>query len=64
MFFVVEEVVLGFYEVGGEEDVGAEGGEEGVEGGGGGGGEGWEGAWGWWMLDGGTCFRGEEVREG
>lgn len=43
MFLVVEEVVLGFYEVGGEEDVGAEGGEEGVEVGGGGGTEGREG---------------------
>lgn len=30
MFFVVEEVALGFDEVGGEEDIGAEGGEEGV----------------------------------
>lgn len=41
----VEEVALGEDEVGGEEDVGAEGAEEGVEGGGGGGVEGWEGTW-------------------
>lgn len=40
----VDEVLLGAEEVGGEEDVGAEGGEEGVELGGGGGCEGGEGA--------------------
>lgn len=43
--FLVEEVSLREDEVGGEEDVGAEGGEEGVEGGGGGGVEGGEGSW-------------------
>ena len=42
VFLAVEEVALEFYEVGGEEDVGAEGGEEGVEVGGWGGGECWE----------------------
>jgi len=41
--FLVDEVLLGAEEVGGEEDVGAEGGEEGVEFGGGGGCEGGEG---------------------
>lgn len=59
VFFLVDEVALEFYEVGGEEDVGAEGGEEGVEGGGGGGGEDWEGAWGGvlvhWILHSGSC---------
>ncbi len=69
VFFVVEEVVLGFYEVGGEEDVGAEGGEEGVKGGGGGGCEGWEGAWGLGlgMVNGeggrGEAYRASFVRE-
>lgn len=41
----VDEGFLEGGEVGGEEDVCAEGGEEGVEVGGGGGGEGGEGAW-------------------
>lgn len=45
VFFGVEEGALGVDEVGGEEDVGAEGGEEGVEVWGRGGREGWEGAW-------------------
>ena len=42
--FAVDEVAVAFEEVGGDEDLGAEGGEEGVEFGGGGRGEGWEGA--------------------
>ena len=45
VFFFVEEVTLGFDEVGREEDGGAEGGEEGVEFGGRGFVEGGEGAW-------------------
>lgn len=44
VFLLVDKVLLEFEEVGGEEDVGAEGGEEGVEGGGGSGGERGEGA--------------------
>lgn len=43
--FFVEEFALREDEVGGEEDVGAEGGEEGVEGGGGGGVEDGQGTW-------------------
>lgn len=42
--FFVDEVLLGAEDVGGEEDVGAEGGEESVEVGGGGGCEGGKGA--------------------
>lgn len=44
VFLFVEEVSLQLYEVGGEEDVGAEGGEDGVEDWGGGGVEFWESA--------------------
>ena len=46
--FAVDEVAVAFEEVGGDEDLVAEGGEEGVEVGGGGWGEGWEGAWFGW----------------
>lgn len=66
VLFFVEEVLLGEDEVGGEEDVEAEGIEEGVESGGGGGVEGWKGAWrvdcqqllacGGWDGVGGTVF--------
>ena len=45
VLFAVDEALLEFEEVGGEEDVAAEGTEEGVEGGGGGGYEGCDGAW-------------------
>lgn len=43
VLFAVDEGALEGHEVGGEEDVGAEGGEESVEVGGRGGGECWEG---------------------
>ena len=50
VFGAVEEAALGGHEVGGEEDLAAEGGEEGVEFRGGGWGEVWKGAWGQKML--------------
>lgn len=59
VLFFVEEVALELYEVGGEEDVVAEGGEDVVEDGGGGWGELWEGAL---FMAGASCGEGAGLR--